>query len=143
MITTSRILNTAPRSRLYGHMRDYHRARPGHSSRPESIVSGIQEEDSRAVTGDLLAEWDILFHPETSPATTAQSAIGDVLARRTVRRARHSRTSILDGDSHPVILLATDVPVTEAAQVWRRVMLTAERGGTLSDVLFQADSARR
>ncbi|WLP90273.1 hypothetical protein [Gordonia sp. NB41Y] len=139
MITTSRILNTTPRSHLYGKGRDYHRARPGHSARPEIIVSSIQEEDARHVPGDLLAEWDILFHADT----TTEHSIGDLVARRTVRRARHSRTSVLDGDSHPIILLATDIPRSAAADVWQRVFLAAERGGTLSDVLLEADTTRR
>lgn len=137
MITTSTILTTAPRSQLFGHIRDYHRARPGHSTRPQSIVAGIQEEDSRTVPGDVLAEWDIGFHSNTD---TDQSR-GDVIARRTVRRARHSRTTVIDADSHPVILLAIDIPMAQAGDVWQRVLSSTERGGTLSDVLIETDSA--
>ncbi|GAB90922.1 hypothetical protein GORHZ_119_00500 [Gordonia rhizosphera NBRC 16068] len=122
-------------------MREYHRARPGHSSRPQIIVRGIQEEDSRQVPGDLLAEWDILFHPATD--NSSPEVRGDVVARRTVRRARHSRTSILEGDSHPVILLATDVPATAAGDVWSQVLRSAERGGTLSDVLMEHQRSQR
>ena len=136
MITATRILNTSPRSRLYGHMRDYHRARPGHTARAQSVVAGIQEEDSRDVPGDLLAEWDLLFHPSTK--SHQDPVLGDLIARRTLRRERHSRTSLLDGDSHPVILLATDVPATEAGAIWQRVLCAVERGGTLSDVLLEA-----
>ncbi|MEY1673412.1 hypothetical protein AB4Z55_04460 [Gordonia sp. ABKF26] len=141
MMNNSRILGTAPRSRLYGHTRDYHRARPGHSRQPDLVVAGIQEEDSRQVAGDTLAEWDVWFARATAP--TPGRPVGDVLARRAVRRARHSRTTTVDDDSHPVILLATDVPKSYAEQVWQRVILAAERGGTLSDVLMEADSARR
>ncbi|AFR51102.1 hypothetical protein [Gordonia sp. KTR9] len=141
MITTSRILDTAPRSRLYGHTGDYHRARPGHSHHPDIVVSGIQEEDSRRVPGDTLAEWDVWFAPAT--AATPGRPVGDVLARRNVRRSRHSRTATVDDDSHPVILLATDVHRSFAEEIWQRVILAAERGGTLSDVLIEADSARR
>lgn len=138
MITTTRILDSLPRSRLFGHIRDYHRARPGHSSRPQTIVSGIQEQDSRDVPGDLLAEWDVQFHPATSADTNdANGVVGDVLACRTLRRARHSRTEVLDADSHPVILLATDVLKVRAGDVWEKVTSTVEGGGTLSDVLFE------
>ncbi len=104
-------------------------------------MSSIQEEDARHIPGDLLAEWDVLFHAGTN--ATADHSVGDLLARRTVRRARHSRTSILDGDSHPVILLATDIPRSAAADVWQRVILAAEHGGTLSDVLLEADTTRQ
>ncbi|GAC54099.1 hypothetical protein HGA01_04110 [Gordonia amicalis] len=135
MITTTRILDALPRSRLFGRMRDYHRARPGHSSRPQTIVSGIQEQDPRDVPGDILAEWDVQFHAATR--ADPNEVIGDVLACRVLRRARHSRTTVLDPDSHPVILLADDVPRDHAGDVWEKVMRTVQGGGTLSDVLFE------
>ncbi|GAB86043.1 hypothetical protein GORBP_068_01080 [Gordonia rubripertincta NBRC 101908] len=88
--------------------------------------------------GDLLAEWDVQFHPATSADTNDTSeVVGDVLACRTLRRDRHSRTAVLEADSHPVILLATDVLKVRAGDVWEKVMRTVEGGGTLSDVLFE------
>ncbi|GAA3966452.1 hypothetical protein [Gordonia caeni] len=137
MISPSRILLPAPRH-LYGHMRDYHRARPGHDSRPQDIVTGIQEDDTDSVPGDLLAEWDVLFYPRT--ADPAERLRGDVIARRVRRRDRHSRTSVLAGDSHPVILLATDIPLEEARQVWRRTLHSAEHDVTLSDIMTETET---
>ncbi|WP_043456325.1 hypothetical protein [Gordonia polyisoprenivorans] len=137
MITSSHILNTTPRSRLYGHMRDYHRARPGHSSRPHVLVSGINDEELESTSVGALPEWDIRFHQDTTPNGT-NKAIGDLLALRTTHRSGSLQPSILDSDSHPVILLATDVALTDAAQVGRQVLLAAERGGTLSDVPFES-----
>lgn len=138
MITPSSLRHTVPRHHFYGHMRDYHRARPGHDSRPQGIVTGIQEEDSRSVPGDLLAEWDILFYPRTTDP--AERVLGDVVARRALRRARHSRTSVKDSDSHPVILLAADVPITEARERWQQILRTAEHGVTLADVLLDTET---
>ena len=137
----SHALEELPRSRLYGHMRDYRRSRPGHTAPAESIVAGIQEQDARFVLVDLLAEWDLLFYPA---ADNKQPDVrGDVLARRTVRRARHSRTEVVDSDTHPVILLATDVPRSEISAIWRKVLHSVESGGTLSDVLVEADKPHR
>ncbi|MFW0791901.1 hypothetical protein [Gordonia sp. CPCC 205333] len=99
-------------------------------------MSGIQEEDSRSVPGDLLAEWDVLFH---SRIGGEHPAVGDLLARRRLRRARHSRTSILAEDSHPVVLLDTDIAEADAIMVWRQVTHAAEGGGTLSDVLLASN----
>ncbi|WP_245555698.1 hypothetical protein [Gordonia soli] len=106
---------------------------------PRTIVIGIREEHAADVPGDLLAEWDIVFHP----ATAAGATHGDVVARRAFRRSRFSMASVLGGDSHPVILIARDVPFVNACDVWRRVMLSVERGGTLSDVLMESDAADR
>lgn len=85
MITTTRILDALPRSRLFGRMRDYHRARPGHSSRPQTIVSGIQEQDPRDVPGDILAEWDVQFHA----ATRADPNESSVMSSRAGSSAEH------------------------------------------------------
>jgi hypothetical protein len=139
--TNSHALENLPRSRLYGHMRDYLRSRPGHSAAPKSIVAGIQEQDARFVLSDLLAEWDILFYP--AAGSTHLNVRGDVLARRTVRRARHSRTEVVDSDTHPVILLATDVPHREIDEIWRRVLHSVDLSGTLTDVLIEADTPRQ
>ncbi|AZG47464.1 hypothetical protein [Gordonia insulae] len=135
MEITTHIVNSHPRSRLFGSTAEYHRARPGHSTKPRAVVTGIQEQDATQVSGDVLAEWDILFHGEIEGATIP--AVGDVLAYRTVRRARHSRTTSVEGDAHPVVLLAEDVPFADAESVWRRVLESADLGGTLSDVLAE------
>lgn len=137
MIAPSRFPHT-PSRHLYAHMRDYHRARPGHDSLPQDIVTGIQEEDTDSVPGDLLAEWDVLFCPGT--ADPADHVLGDVIARRARRRNRFSRTSVLPGDSHPVILLAADIPVGEARQLWRRTLRAAEHDVTLADILTETET---
>ncbi|WOC14560.1 hypothetical protein [Gordonia sp. MP11Mi] len=148
MITQSRDLNTtAPRGHFYASIDEYRHARPGHVRNPQSVVTGIQEEDALSVPGDVLAEWDVLFYPvigarAVSSATGEDGAgedpAGDVLAHRTLRRARHSRTSLVDDDSHPVVLLAADVPIADAEHAWQRVVSKADHDGTLSDLLIES-----
>ncbi|WP_353886150.1 hypothetical protein [uncultured Gordonia sp.] len=42
-----------------------------------------------------------------------------------------------------MILLATDVPRSEIGAIWRKVLHSVESGGTLSDVLVEADKPHR
>ncbi|WP_341257699.1 hypothetical protein [Gordonia malaquae] len=117
--------------RLYPDVRDYMRARPGHGGRRRSVVAGIQEQDSVETSGDLLAQWDVVFYP-----SVIVHGQGDVVAHRVLRRSRYSRTVIVQRDEHPVIMVAQDVTRAEADAAWRSVT-EGTRAGTLESLLVE------
>ncbi|WP_081631455.1 hypothetical protein [Nocardia sp. 348MFTsu5.1] len=121
----------APHQRVFADLLNYHRSRPDQSSDATPVVTGIQEQEPELVTGDLLAEWDVLFVADLEGLPDKN--LGDVIARRTLRRARHSRTTITTPDSHPIILLADGVSMSSVNDVWTHALL--DHGATLSDVI--------